>query len=60
MDEAAPLLYVLRNDLLPLGVGVLSQGPMAAATANAVANAAAMRIRHLPSAPARVTAALAS
>jgi CO/xanthine dehydrogenase Mo-binding subunit len=42
-----------------LGVGEGSQGPTAAAIANAIANAAGARIRGLPFTPARVASALA-
>jgi nicotinate dehydrogenase subunit B len=42
-----------------LGVGEGSQGPAAAAIANAVANATGMRLRDLPFTPTRVKAALA-
>jgi nicotinate dehydrogenase subunit B len=42
-----------------LGVGEGSQGPAAAAIANAVANAAGVRLRDLPFTPSRVKAALA-
>ena len=42
-----------------LGVGEGSQGPAAAAIANAFANATGRRLRDLPFAPARVRAALA-
>jgi nicotinate dehydrogenase subunit B len=37
-----------------LGVGEASQGPMAAALANAVANATGERIRELPLSPPRL------
>jgi len=42
-----------------LGVGEGSQGPAAAAIANAVANVAGIRLRDLPFTPSRVKAALA-
>jgi CO/xanthine dehydrogenase Mo-binding subunit len=42
-----------------LGVGEGSQGPAAAAIANAIANATGVRLRALPFTPARVKAALA-
>ena len=42
-----------------LGAGEASQGPTAAAIANAVANATGRRIRDLPLSPDRVKAALA-
>ena len=42
-----------------LGVGEGAQGPAAAAIANAIANAAGVRLRALPFTPARVKAALA-
>jgi nicotinate dehydrogenase subunit B len=41
-----------------LGTGEASQGPMAAAIANAVANATGVRLRRLPLTPARVRAAI--
>ena len=42
----------------PLGAGEASQGPMAAAIANAFAHASGVRIRELPLTPERVKAAL--
>jgi CO/xanthine dehydrogenase Mo-binding subunit len=42
----------------PLGAGEASQGPMAAAIANAFANATGRRLRDLPFTPERVQAAL--
>lgn len=48
VDPSTPLLYVLRND----------QGPTAAAIANAVADAAQIRLRELPLTADRVSAAL--
>jgi CO/xanthine dehydrogenase Mo-binding subunit len=48
-----------RRSERPLGVGEGSQGPAAAAVANAFANATGKRIRDLPLHPARVKAALA-
>jgi len=42
----------------PLGAGEASQGPMAAAIANAFAHASGVRIRELPFTPGRVKAAL--
>jgi CO/xanthine dehydrogenase Mo-binding subunit len=42
-----------------LGAGEASQGPTAAAIANAFANATGRRLRDLPFSPARVKAALA-
>jgi CO/xanthine dehydrogenase Mo-binding subunit len=42
-----------------LGVGEASQGPAAAAIANAIANATGKRLRALPFAPERVKQALA-
>ena len=42
----------------PLGAGEASQGPMAAAIANAFADASGLRIRELPFTPERVKAAL--
>ena len=42
----------------PLGAGEASQGPMAAAIANAFAHASGVRIRELPFTPERVKAAL--
>jgi CO/xanthine dehydrogenase Mo-binding subunit len=48
-----------RNQEKPLGVGEASQGPMAAAIANAFANATGRRLRDLPFTPERVQAILA-
>ena len=47
-----------RPDEKPLGAGEASQGPMAAAIANAFANATGRRLRDLPLSPERVQAAL--
>ncbi len=47
-----------RNVEKPLGAGEASQGPMAAAIANAFANATGCRLRDLPFTPARVQTAL--
>ena len=47
-----------RNQEKPLGAGEASQGPMAAAIANAFANATGRRLRDLPLTPERVRAAL--
>jgi len=47
-----------RNQDKPLGAGEASQGPMAAAIANAFANATGHRLRDLPFTPERVQAAL--
>jgi len=49
---------VHRPDEKPLGAGEASQGPMAAAIANAFANATGRRLRDLPLTPERVRAAL--
>jgi CO/xanthine dehydrogenase Mo-binding subunit len=48
-----------RPDLPSLGAGETSQGPAAAAIANAFAAATGRRIRDLPLTPERVKAALA-
>ena len=48
-----------RPEERPLGVGEGSQGPMAAAIANAFANATGKRIRDLPMTPEKVKATLA-
>jgi CO/xanthine dehydrogenase Mo-binding subunit len=48
-----------RPEERPLGVGEGSQGPMAAAIANAFAQATGRRLRDLPFTPERVQAALA-
>ncbi len=48
-----------RPEERPVGVGEGSQGPMAAAIANAFFNATGKRIRDLPMSPERVKAALA-
>ena len=47
-----------RNQEKPLGAGEASQGPMAAAIANAFANATGRRLRDLPFTPERVLATL--
>jgi len=47
-----------RPDEKSLGAGEASQGPMAAAIANAFANATGHRLRDLPFIPERVQAAL--
>ena len=47
-----------RPEEEPLGAGEASQGPMAAAIANAFANATGRRLRDLPLTPERVRAAL--
>ncbi len=47
-----------RDQEKPLGAGEASQGPMAAAIANAFANATGRRLRDLPFTPERVKAAL--
>jgi CO/xanthine dehydrogenase Mo-binding subunit len=47
-----------RDQEKPLGAGEASQGPMAAAIANAFANATGRRLRDLPFSPERVRAAL--
>ena len=47
-----------RGPEKPLGAGEASQGPMAAAIANAFANATGRRLRDLPFTPERVQAAL--
>jgi nicotinate dehydrogenase subunit B len=47
-----------RPDEKPLGAGEASQGPMAAATANAFAHASGGRLRNLPFSPERVKTAL--
>jgi len=60
-DEVPPVDVVIRNQPNErfLGVGEGSQGPAAAAIANAIANATGKRMRDLPFTPARVKAALA-
>jgi CO/xanthine dehydrogenase Mo-binding subunit len=47
-----------RPDEKSLGAGEASQGPMAAAIANAFANATGRRLRDLPLTPERVQAVL--
>ena len=47
-----------HNPEKPLGAGEASQGPMAAAIANAFANATGRRLRDLPFSPERVETAL--
>jgi nicotinate dehydrogenase subunit B len=56
---AVEVLLLNRPDERFLGVGEASQGPAAAAIANAVAHATGRRLRALPFTPERVKAALA-
>jgi len=60
-DEVPAVAVTILNqpDQPFLGVGEGSQGPAAAAIANAIANATGKRMRDLPFTPARVKAALA-
>ena len=60
-DEVPEVEVVLLNQPNErfLGVGEGSQGPAAAAIANAIANATGKRLRALPFTPARVKLALA-
>ena len=60
-DEVPAIEVVLLNQPNApfLGVGEGSQGPAAAAIANAIANATGKRLRALPFTPARMKAALA-
>jgi nicotinate dehydrogenase subunit B len=60
-DEVPEVEVVLLNQPNApfLGVGEGSQGPAAAAIANAIANATGKRLRALPFTPARVKLALA-
>ena len=60
MPEVPEISVMLhnRNGEKPLGAGEASQGPMAAAIANAFANATGRRLRDLPFSPERVQAAL--
>ena len=55
---AVEVALIDRPDEKPLGAGEASQGPMAAAIANAFAHASGVRIRELPLTPERVKAAL--
>jgi CO/xanthine dehydrogenase Mo-binding subunit len=59
-EEVPPVDIVILNqpDQPFLGVGEGSQGPAAAAIANAIASATGMRLRDLPFTPQRVKAAL--
>ena len=61
MPEAPKVETVLidRPNEHPLGAGEASQGPTAAAIANAFATATGKRLRDLPFTPERVKAALA-
>jgi CO/xanthine dehydrogenase Mo-binding subunit len=61
MTEAPKVETVLLNrpDSPPVGAGEASQGPAAAAIANAFTHATGKRLRDLPFTPARVKAALA-
>jgi CO/xanthine dehydrogenase Mo-binding subunit len=52
------VVLVDRPEMPSLGAGEAAQGPTSAAIANAVADAAGVRLRDLPFTPARVTAAL--
>ena len=58
--SARDLRHLARSTIRtkPLGAGEASQGPMAAAIANAFANATGRRLRDLPFTPERVQAAL--
>ena len=56
---AVQVELINRPDERPLGVGEGSQGPTAAAIANAFANATGRRLRDLPFTPERVRASLA-
>ena len=56
---AVEVVLLNRPDERSLGVGEGSQGPTAAAIANAIANATGKRLRDLPFTPERVKAALA-
>jgi nicotinate dehydrogenase subunit B len=60
MPEVPEIVVTLlnRNVEKPLGAGEASQGPMAAAIANAFANATGHRLRELPFSPERVQTAL--
>ena len=60
MPEVPDIEVVLidRPDEKPLGAGEASQGPMAAAIANAFAHATGHRLRDLPLSPERVRGAL--
>ena len=60
MTEAPEVRVLLidRPQEKPLGAGEASQGAMAAAIANAFANATGHRLRDLPFTPERVQAAL--
>lgn len=49
---------VSRPDEPPLGVGELAGGPVAAALANALADAIGVRVRDLPLTPERITAVI--
>jgi CO/xanthine dehydrogenase Mo-binding subunit len=51
-------VFVERKNEPSVGVGEASQGPIAAAIANAVFAAAGIRLRRIPLTPARVLAAL--
>jgi nicotinate dehydrogenase subunit B len=61
MPEAPKVETVLidRPNEHPLGAGEASQGPTAAAIANAFATATGKRLREMPFTPERVKAALA-
>jgi CO/xanthine dehydrogenase Mo-binding subunit len=55
---AVEVVIVDRPDLPSLGAGETSQGPTAAAIANAVYSALGVRVRHLPLTPANIVAAM--
>jgi nicotinate dehydrogenase subunit B len=57
---AVEVVLIDRPDEKPLGAGEASQGPAAAAIANAVADATGQRLRDLPFRPERVKAMLGS
>jgi nicotinate dehydrogenase subunit B len=51
---------VPRPEEPPLGVGELTGGPVAAALANALADAIGVRVRDLPLTPERIAAVIRS
>jgi len=55
---AVDIVLLDRPDERSLGAGEASTGPMAAAIANAIANATGARVRSMPLTPAKIAAAL--
>ncbi len=58
VPEAIDVHVITRPDMPFLGTGEAAQGPTAAAIANAIADAAGVRVRELPLSRARVKAGI--